>query len=162
LVIATVATALLTWPLANIFRNYMKARKIGLPIVITPVVSLNPFWMLVTPLIAPLTSRLPGFLGEFMNYGRFTWYFQTKARILRRLGPAFIIVNPGGIRIVLGDGSAVENLLSRRNDFPKPAAYYHALDLFGENLDSVNGKDWQRHRKITTPPFNEKNVSFYK
>ena len=157
-VIATVAIALLAWPVVNTFRYYMKARKIGLPIVITPAVPLNPFWLLLIPLVGPLTSSLPGYLGEFLNYGRFAWYFQTKMRVLEKLGPAFVIVSPGGIQIQLCDGNAVEELLYRSNDFPKPASYYQALDVFGENLDSVNGREWQRHRKITTPPFNERNV----
>ncbi|TVY45728.1 Cytochrome P450 [Lachnellula subtilissima] len=156
-VIASVAIALLVWPVGNTFRHYMKARKIGLPIVLTPAIPLHPFWMLLVPLVGPLTSSLPGYLGEFLNFGRFTWYFQTKMRILEKLGPAFVIVSPGGMQIQLCDGNAVEELLYRSNDFPKPASYYHALDVFGENLDSVNGREWQRHRNITTPPFNERN-----
>ncbi|TVY14681.1 Cytochrome P450 6a8 [Lachnellula arida] len=156
-VIATIAIALLAWPVVNTFRYYIKARKTGLPIVITPAVPLNPFWLLSVRLFGPLTSSLPGYLGEFLNYGRLTWYFQTKMRISERLGPAFVIVSPGGMQIQLCDGNAVEELLCRPNDFPKPASYYHSLDVFGENLDSVNGREWQRHRKITAPPFNERN-----
>ncbi|TVY38744.1 11-oxo-beta-amyrin 30-oxidase [Lachnellula occidentalis] len=156
-VIATVTIALLAWPVVNTFRHYRKAQRIGLPIVITPVVPLNPFWLVLIPLLGPLTSSLPGYLGEFLNYGSFTWYFQTKMRVLEKLGPAFVIVSPGGMQIQLCDGHAVEEILYRSNDFPKPASYYHALDVFGENLDTANGREWQRHRKITTPPFNEMN-----
>ncbi|KAK4690121.1 hypothetical protein P7C71_g6603, partial [Lecanoromycetidae sp. Uapishka_2] len=29
--------------------------------------------------------------------------------------------------------------------------------MFGKNVDTVEGEEWQRHRKITTPPFNERN-----
>ena len=31
------------------------------------------------------------------------------------------------------------------------------LEFYGPNLDTVNGKVWDRHRKITVPPFNEHN-----
>jgi len=61
--------------------------------------------------------------------------------------------------VVVGDAGAVEDVLARRKDYIKPPNIYGSLDLFGRNVDSVNGEDWQRHRKITTPPFNERNVS---
>ena len=34
---------------------------------------------------------------------------------------------------------------------------YKPLELFGPNLNTVEGDTWQRHRRITTPPFNERN-----
>jgi cytochrome P450 len=32
------------------------------------------------------------------------------------------------------------------------------LDVFGPNLSTVEGRDWQRHRKATSPPFGEPNM----
>ena len=34
------------------------------------------------------------------------------------------------------------------------------LELFGKNVDTVNGEDWARHRKLTAPCFNERVSSF--
>lgn len=34
------------------------------------------------------------------------------------------------------------------------------LELFGKNVDTVNGDDWSRHRKLTAPCFNERVSSF--
>lgn len=31
-----------------------------------------------------------------------------------------------------------------------------ALHVFGKNVDTVEGYDWQRHRRITAPAFNER------
>lgn len=36
---------------------------------------------------------------------------------------------------------------------------YEVLNLFGRNVNTVNGDVWQRHRRITAPPFNERNSS---
>lgn len=47
----------------------------------------------------------------------------------------------------------------RYREFIKPPFIYTALDVFGKNVDSVNKDEWQRHRKITAPSFNERNVS---
>ncbi|KAF4630183.1 hypothetical protein G7Y89_g7968 [Cudoniella acicularis] len=96
---------------------------------------------------------------EHANFPISQWYFRSQNRIHDRLGPAFVIVNPRGIQVALADGPAVEDLLNRRKDFIKPSLFYKPLEIFGANLDSVNGEDWQRHRKITTPPFNERNSS---
>ena len=36
---------------------------------------------------------------------------------------------------------------------------YKPLEIFGPNVDTLNGDSWARHRRITTPPFNERNSS---
>lgn len=33
---------------------------------------------------------------------------------------------------------------------------YTMLDIFGRNVVTTNGKVWERHRKLTVPPFNER------
>jgi cytochrome P450 len=47
--------------------------------------------------------------------------------------------------------------MTRRAEFPKPVHIYGILDLFGRNVVSSEGNEWRRHRKITGPPFSEKN-----
>jgi cytochrome P450 len=58
---------------------------------------------------------------------------------------------------MVADAAAVENITARRKDFQKSAEMYKPLELFGPNVDTVEGEVWQRHRRITTPPFNERN-----
>jgi cytochrome P450 len=44
-----------------------------------------------------------------------------------------------------------------RRDFGKDAAFYAPFTIFGPSVSTTDGSDWKRQRKITTPPFNERN-----
>ncbi|RDL31454.1 Cytochrome P450 [Venustampulla echinocandica] len=155
-IVGAIVIALLAWPFVKIVNHHGKARKIGLPIVISSIDLYNPFWATIGPYIFPLIARLPYGLGDAANCDTYKWNMKTRSRLHRQLGPAFIIVDPRGIKIMLADGHAIEDVLVRRKEFPKPDVY-KILDVFGPNVDSVNGDKWQRHRKITAPPFNERN-----
>ena len=76
-----------------------------------------------------------------------------------RYGSAFIIVTPVENQVFVADAKAADDILIRRKDFSKKPAVYAPFDIFGRNVNSVEGEAWQRHRKITTPPFNERNSS---
>lgn len=56
------------------------------------------------------------------------------------------------------DADVADDVLGRvRKDFIKSKAMYGPLEIFGPNVDTVNGEEWARHRRITAPPFNERN-----
>ena len=55
------------------------------------------------------------------------------------------------------DAPAITEIVARRNDFPKPVYIYKLIDIFGKNVISSEGQIWRQHRKITSPPFTEKN-----
>ena len=57
----------------------------------------------------------------------------------------------------VADPEAMVQITTRRNDFPKPIEIYGSVDLFGKNVVSTEGSIWRHHRKITSPPFTEKN-----
>lgn len=59
--------------------------------------------------------------------------------------------------LIVADAEAVNQITTRRNDFPKPIEIYSSVDLFGKNVVSTEGAYWRHHRKITSPPFTEKN-----
>ena len=69
----------------------------------------------------------------------------------------FLTVSPGGSILYTADASVINQITSRRNDFPKPIYLYGSLDLYGKNVVSTEGQIWRQHRKITSPPFTEKN-----
>ncbi|KAL9582917.1 MAG: hypothetical protein Q9212_003017 [Teloschistes hypoglaucus] len=84
------------------------------------------------------------------------WSFQDKHKLHDELGPLFTLVTPAGNEITVADPGVAHTVLVRRKDYIKPAIMYEQLNVFGRNLNTVNGEDWQRHRRLTAPSFNEK------
>lgn len=70
---------------------------------------------------------------------------------------AFIIVAPGHNTLYVADAEAISQITTRRNDFPKPTEMYGSVDIYGKSVVSTEGSVWRHHRKITSPPFTEKN-----
>ena len=160
LVVTTVAISLLALYFFKFFQSYNKARQIGLPLIFTPFDPWGLFWMFGGSFLGPILVQLPFGLGEFVNYIKSDWYYLNRNLLHQKLGPAFILVAPNRIQIVVGDGVAVEDILTKRHkEFPKLPELYQGLKVFGNNLETAEGDDWRRHRKLTVPPFNERNVS---
>jgi hypothetical protein len=159
LLVTSSVAAVSVWYVSLLLSTYLKARKLGIPILFAPVDPLHPIGILATLLFSPVLKKIPFGLGSFLDYGTFDWCYKTKNEIHDRLGPIFIIVYPGSSKIMLSDGQAIAEAFTRTKDFLKPGWAYEPLAAFGPNVDSTNGEDWQRHRKITVPPFNERNVS---
>ncbi|TVY90659.1 Cytochrome P450 [Lachnellula willkommii] len=158
LVVATIAISLLAWYSFNFLQSYNKARQIGLPLLFSPFDPWGLFWMLGGGFLGPLLLRLPFGLGEFVNHIKSDWCYLNRNALHQKLGPAFILVSPNRIQIVVGDGVAVEDILTKRHkEFPKLPELYQGLKVFGNNLETAEGDDWRRHRKLTVPPFNERN-----
>lgn len=59
--------------------------------------------------------------------------------------------------MAIADAEACSQITTRRVDFPKPIDIYRSLDVFGKNVVSTEGAVWRHHRKITSPPFTERN-----
>ncbi|KAJ9633981.1 hypothetical protein H2204_006528 [Knufia peltigerae] len=157
LVMSSVVMGYFSWSVVRFVQNYNEAKRTGLPIVFTPINPPGPLWMTFKDLLIPILSKLPFGLGDWALRGDVGWTFPFKYRDHARYGDAFIIVGPGELELVLADPPATEEVMKRRNDFIKNPAMYGMLDIYGPNLDTVNGKVWDRHRKVTVPPFNEQN-----
>ncbi|KAL2408265.1 Cytochrome P450 monooxygenase ORF6 [Exophiala dermatitidis] len=149
--------AYLSWSLIHFANNYIEAKKIGLHILICPVNPANPLWMFSKDVLGPILLRLPFGLGEWAGRAEIGWTFKERYTVHAKYGEAFIIVSPGENEVILANPAAADDVTRRRNDFIKNPAMYGMLDIYGPNLDTVNGKVWDRHRKITVPPFNEQN-----
>jgi cytochrome P450 len=156
-VIVAVVVVLLSIPLYGLLTNYKKARKIGLPILVTPVAAFHPIWWILGPLLFPILRRMPRPFSTWAYYGQPFWHFPDKNKSAEMYGAAWTIVTPTNILVNLHDAEAGNELLSRPKSFLKPPEIYEAVEFYGPNVDTVNGETWQRHRRLTTPPFNEKN-----
>ncbi|RDI88432.1 putative glutamate carboxypeptidase [Venturia inaequalis] len=141
----------------GLITNYQKARKIHLPILISPVAALNPLWWLTGPILFPIMKQMPHPFSSWAQFGNTFWQFDDKHKTADRFGPAWILVTPSDITVNLNDAKAADEYLSRTKHFLKPPIIYESINFYGPNVDTVNGETWQRHRRLTTPPFNEKN-----
>lgn len=81
----------------SLARNYLVARRIGLPIRVIPIDHTNPLWMAVDRKVLSYVRKLPGFLGDnsFTRYNFRTWEMHDRQRPHQEMGDAFVIVTPG-------------------------------------------------------------------
>jgi hypothetical protein len=68
-----------------------------------------------------------------------------------------LTVAPGKLALYVADAEVIDQVTTRRNDFPKPLEMYGRLNIYGKNVVSTEGATWRQHRKITAPSFTEKN-----
>ncbi|KAF5631729.1 cytochrome p450 3a7 [Fusarium sp. NRRL 52700] len=144
-------------PMAKVMSCW-KAKAIGLPVLITPIDPSNVPYLLCSSFLEPLLRKiLPFGLGNFVEYNSRDWNYEQIHDLQERIGDTFIIVSPKQIRVFTGNAKASDDLCRRRRDFVKAVALYKPLEIFGRNVVTTEGDDWVRHRRITTPPFNERN-----
>ncbi|RDL39165.1 uncharacterized protein BP5553_03505 [Venustampulla echinocandica] len=115
---------------------------------------------LFSPYIAPFFECLPFRLGHWVLYVKRDFSWCTKGDLARKeVGDVYWAVGPGGAQLWVSDADLITQIVHRRNDFVKRVSDYAILNIFGFNVVTTEGALWQRHRKITGPPFNEKNSS---
>lgn len=126
LVLLSIILALSSWTFFSIISNYNTARKIALPVIISPVSPLNPLWILTyrTFPIVLLLKHLPFGLGKWVRCTYMGWTFDDKYALHDELGPIFIVVTPSGNELSVADSHAAHTILSRRKEFIKPAVMY--------------------------------------
>jgi cytochrome P450 len=141
----------------SLLRNYAIARKVGLPIVIVPISPENPLWMLLARCVLPILQYVPFGNGHFSRFCHIGWEFDEKARAHVEFGDAFMFATPGKNWIYLCDADAIHDIIKRERsgEFARPVELLAMLDVFGPNISTMNGSDWQRQRKCTAASFNE-------
>ncbi|KAK2610232.1 hypothetical protein N8I77_003682 [Diaporthe amygdali] len=138
--------------------NYSTARKTGLPVVVSPVSKFNPLWLVFQRRLAPwMRQNLPLGLGSWTRYNVLSWFFDDKYLLAQELGRSWMHVTPREIEFHCADPAVNAQVFGRRRDFDKPHEVLNLVDIYGPNISSVTGAEWQRHRRITASPFNERN-----
>ena len=164
--VSLIAVALLALPVLyaiNTYRSFTRnlaaAKASNIPYVITPVYLFQTVWLLTHRMWIPYLQKLPQrWTSPWLDLIVPDWSWQQLHAPFRKLGSdTFMTVAPGGIVVWVADASAISQITTRRNDFPKPIKMYGSIDLFGKNVVTTEGQIWRHHRKITSPPFTEKN-----
>lgn len=100
--------------------NYDDARKTGLPIVVLPIDSANPLWMVIDRKVVQLVRRIPFCSGNFTRFNWRGWEINDRYKAHQELGDALLFVTPGKMYLQLCDAEAVSEIFQRRIDFPRP------------------------------------------
>ncbi|KAF2173809.1 hypothetical protein M409DRAFT_48731 [Zasmidium cellare ATCC 36951] len=139
--------------------NLAAAKKSGIPYVCTPVYTFNTVWLITHRLWMPFIEILPrSWTEEYIELLVPEFLWNQKHEIFKKYNSdVLIIVAPGANTLYVADADVISQITARRNDFPKPVWMYKGIDVYGKNVVSTEGANWRHHRKITSPPFTEKN-----
>lgn len=140
-------------------RNLAAAKASNIPYVIAPVYVFQRAWLLTHRMWMPYLRKLPQrWTSPWLDLIVPDWTWDHLYAPFSAIGSdTFMTVAPGGIIMWVADASAISQITTRRNDFPKPIHMYGSIDVYGKNVVTTEGQVWRQHRKITSPPFTERN-----
>ncbi|KAH7068503.1 cytochrome P450 [Paraphoma chrysanthemicola] len=138
-------------PVFTLVRNYMKARGTGLRIIVSPITPYTLQWQLSASFFRPVFEHFRWFRAIDWTCA---WHDDDKLHA--DLGQCFILVSPGLNVLCTSDPKTIEHVLKKWREFEKPDNVNEILGTFGQNVDTSNGPDWPRHRKLTAPCFTER------
>lgn len=163
---STIAVALLVlfalygWKIYTQFaRNLAAAKDSGIPYVIVPIYQLNRLWQISQIFVGPFVRKLPSSWTEpWFDLTLIEWTWDRRYEPFKRLGTdTFLTVSPERNELYTADADVISQITTRRIDFPKPLEVYESIKIYGNNVVTSEGQVWRHHRKITSPPFSEKN-----
>lgn len=166
IMLSTIALALLAltafWALKiyrQFARNLAAAKASGIKYTCVPFLLYNRYYQLACIVIVPIVRCLPKSWTEpWFDMTLVDWEWARRYEPFKRCGSdTFIVVTPERNVLFTADADVISQITTRRNDFPKPLEIYESLKIYGNNVVTSEGQLWRHHRKITSPPFSEKN-----
>ncbi|KAG8159133.1 hypothetical protein KVR01_010794 [Diaporthe batatas] len=145
--------------LVCLLRNYLVARKLGIPVRIIPVDHINPLWSIVSQQVVALLRRLPFGLGDnnITKYNYMGFEIPLRWKSHQEMGDAFVLCSPARNWLYLGNPDDITAMLKRNNDFPHDSELTAMLDVFGPNISTAQGADWKKMRKLIASCFIDQN-----
>lgn len=143
------------WGAYNLYINYQQASKLHVPLVFAPVSPDNPMWIAIQTAFPLVFRHVPFQSIPWIRYCRLGWEFHDRYRTHERLGDAWILVTPNRNWLYVANNEAAADIFSRSRDFGRPVWMLEMLNVFGPNVSTAEGPEWQRQRKLTATPFNE-------
>jgi cytochrome P450 len=148
---------LFLWSARALQVNKTKAQTTGLPLLIRWVAPTNPLWMMFGSTIVLKCRALGIGTAHFRRFYLFGWEANERHIVHQELGPAFMIVSPGGNWLCISDASVVAEVLNRRTDFRRNMEQFSVVNVYGKNIATTDDDEWKTHRKVTAITFTEKN-----
>ena len=152
--------AVLSWTLyctICLSANYVKARTLGVPLIIVPISGTNALWVLLEPWIWPVIECFPLAIADRLYYMRREWTFHDKQKTHERLGDYFVKVSPGQNMLYVSNSDIINDIFTRNKDFKRPVHFYSTrlyhracspakrflgvLDIFGKSVVTVRSPD---------------------
>ena len=166
-------TSFFSYSLLTFKRNVDRVKHLDIPKIFNPLCPSDVVWLLIQPAVLPLIRLLPFSLGKWVRYSKWGWEFEERYQTHAELGDIWMQVTPSMNWVYVADANLVKEIFHRREDFRRPIQLYcmggtslvavayiltlrlAMLDIFGPNVGTVEGQEWQRHRRITGAAFNE-------
>ena len=148
---------LAVWSVLSLHANKTKAKTTGLPLLVRYVAPTNPFWMMFGSSIVLKCRALNISTERLRRFYSFGWEANERHIVHLELGPAFMLVTPGGNWLCISDASVFTDVIHRRTDFRRNMEQFAVVNVYGKNLSTSDDEEWQRHRKVTAITFTEKN-----
>lgn len=141
-------------------KNIARARKTGLNYVVVPGTNNVLYWQVCWRVAVPLIKLLPKkWWEDWITFAETDHAYRDGQVSYEKYGNTFLIVSPFLIEMYTQEAAVINQIIARREDFPKPHELYEILDIFGKSVVSTEGATWKMHRKATSPSFNEKNAA---
>lgn len=116
--VAGAAILLVGWYASAVIRNYLDARKTGLPILICPIDQNSVIWIILGMKLEPYFERyLPTAFYDHIRPSIYGWDWRYKDTFWDRIGPTFILVTAGENFLWSSDVDTCQAILGRRKDF---------------------------------------------
>lgn len=148
---------------ASLRKNRLRATRSRLPHRIVPYYNYNLLTRFVInqtalPLLKRLFPASSPTACEWQNLVVGDWPQKLRHALFKNIGSdTFLTVAAGGIILNTSDAKVIAEILNRSDDFPKPVTIYRAMQIYGDNVVSAEGKQWKYHRKLVRMAFSEKN-----
>lgn len=147
---------LLLWNIITLLRNYLSVRSSQIPAYICPSNPTSIPWIIsAVPLKPLLRAVLPDIIFNRITPTFYGWEFSSKWDLHRQFGSMFFLSTPGINDLWIGDAEAAHDILKRPKEFIPLAGTELVAGLFGPNLLTSHGEQWQRQRRLIAPNFNE-------
>ncbi|KAF2732518.1 cytochrome P450 [Polyplosphaeria fusca] len=155
--LAALPVTIIIWSAITLNANISKARAIGLPILTRYITPTNPLWVAFGSGTVRFARRLGTATEHFDRFYLSGWDANKRCRVHAELGDAFILVAPGGFWIYVAELTAAWDVLKRPRDFDRNVEQLAVLNVYGKNLSTTEGHEWQKRRKVTAATFTERN-----